>query len=453
MRRIAVIGTGISGLSAAYLLHPHNDITVYEKENRSGGHSRTVTVRHGDRDIPVDTGFIVFNERNYPHLTGMFRHLGVAVKDSDMTFGLTVDGGRLEWGARDFNAVFGQRRNLLRPSFYKLLLQVMRFNATVSQEAACVPGATLGELLTRMKLGQAFRRSYLLPMAGAIWSCPPQQMLEFPAQTFVRFFENHGLLSVSGQPQWRTVVGGSQQYVERLSASFSHRIRTGCGASRVVRRNRGVSVIDAQGAEERHDEVVFACHADEALALLGDAGVEERKALGAIGYQRNVAVLHRDPGFMPKNKRCWASWVYHADNHHEDQPAISLTYWMNSLQGIDERYPLFVTLNPSRDIAPELVLDRHEFMHPVFDFAALEAQKSLKAMQGLRNTWYCGSHLGHGFHEDGLVSAVNVATALGASVPWAQGALAPAGQQVTVLDSRRRRVLEPVDQVAQARAG
>jgi predicted NAD/FAD-binding protein len=453
MGRIAIIGTGISGLSAAYLLHPHHDITVYEKDARAGGHSRTVTVRHGDRDIPVDTGFIVFNERNYPNLTGLFRHLGVAVKDSDMTFGLTVDGGRLEWGARDFNAVFGQRRNLLRPGFYKLLLQVMRFNASVSQEAARLPNTTLGELLTRMKLGRDFRRSYLLPMAGAIWSCPPQQMLEFPAQTFVRFFENHGLLSVSGQPQWRTVEGGSQQYVNRLTASFSHRIRTGCGATRVVRRNRGVTVIDAQGGEERYDEIVFGCHADETLAILSDASVEERKALGAIGYQRNVAVLHSDPGFMPKNKRCWASWVYHADNHHEDQPAISLTYWMNSLQGIDERYPLFVTLNPSLEIAPEHVFDTHTFMHPVFDFEALEAQRSLKAMQGIRNTWYCGAYLGHGFHEDGLASAIRVATALGATVPWIEETRTAPSGQVTKLDDRRRRPWEAADQAAQASVG
>jgi predicted NAD/FAD-binding protein len=418
MAKIAIIGTGISGLSAAYLLHPHHDITVYEKQSRSGGHSRTVTVRHGDKDIPVDTGFIVYNERNYPNLTALFRHLGVAVKKSEMTFGLTVDGGKFEWGAKDLNAVFGQRRNLLRPAFYKLLRQVLRFNKSVLAEAERAPNLTLGELLARMGLGQAFQRSYILPMAGAIWSCPPQQMLAFPARSFIRFFENHGLLSMSGQPQWMTVSGGSEKYVDRLSAPFADRIRTGSGATRVTRGNGYVTVSDACSGEARYDEVVFACHADEALAILADPNEHERKALEAIRYQRNVAVLHKDSAFMPKSRRCWASWVYHADDSTLDEPAVSLTYWMNSLQGIEKKYPLFVTLNPSRTIAPEHVFDRHVFMHPVFDFGAFEAQAALRSMQGRRNTWFCGAHLGHGFHEDGLTSAIRVAESLGARPPW-----------------------------------
>ena len=309
MAKIAVIGTGISGLSAAYLLHEHHDITVYERAGRPGGHSRTIMVRHGDRDIAVDTGFIVFNERNYPNLTALFHRLGVTVKDSDMSFGLTVDNGRLEWGAKSLSAVFGQRGNLLRPRFLKLVLDVLRFNAQVEAAVERAPDMTLGALLTHMKLGDWFKRNYLLPMAGAIWSCPPCQMLEFPARTFVRFFANHRLLSLTGQPQWRTLEGGSQTYVERLCAPFADRIRLGCGAARVTRHADGVEIRDASGASERFDQIVFACHADEALAALTDPDAEERKALGAIRYQKNLAILHTDASIMPKNRPCWASWA------------------------------------------------------------------------------------------------------------------------------------------------
>ena len=423
MAKIAVIGTGISGLAAAYLLHAHHDITVYEKADRPGGHSRTLTVRHGDRDIAVDTGFIVFNEANYPNLTALFHHLGVRAKDSDMSFGLTVDNGRLEWGAKSLSAVFGQRINLLRPRFLKLVFDVLRFNAQVEAAVEKAPDMTLGALLAHMKLGDWFKRNYLLPMAGAIWSCPPRQMLEFPARTFVSFFANHCLLSLTGQRQWRTLEGGSQTYVERLIAPFADRLHTGCGAARITRQADGVEVRDGKGQIQHFDEVVFACHADEALALLSDPSTEERAALGAIRYQRNLAILHSDAKVMPKNKPCWASWVYHADGDGEE-PEISVTYWMNSLQGIDENYPLFLTLNPNREIAEDKIFDRHVFDHPVFDFGALAGQAALRQMQGRRNTWFCGAHLGHGFHEDGLVSAMQVADALGAPAPWSQIATA-----------------------------
>jgi len=417
MARIAIIGTGIAGLSAAYLLHPHHDITVYEKEPRVGGHSRTVTVRHGDRHIAVDTGFIVFNPRNYPNLTALFRRLDVPTKKSDMSFGLSVDGGRLEWGARDLNSMFGQRINLLRPKFYKLLLDVLRFNATAAAEAERSPDLTLGQMLARMGLHDGFQRNFLLPMAGAIWSCPPQQILEFPARSFVRFFINHELMSIKSRPQWWTVDGGAQAYVERLSAPFDDRIRTGCAAVRVWRKPRGVEILDANGCLDRYDEVVFAGHANDTLAILADPSPEEQKTLGAIRYQRNEMVLHRDPSFMPKNRRCWASWVYHCEAQ-DDGAALFVTYWMNRLQGIDDRYPVFVTLNPARSVAEADVFDRHSFMHPVFDFAAFKAQDELKAMQGRRNSWFCGAHMGYGFHEDGLVSAMRVAERLGARAPW-----------------------------------
>jgi predicted NAD/FAD-binding protein len=419
MAKIAVIGTGISGLAAAWMLNRRHDVTVYEKNARPGGHSRTMTVRYGNRDIAVDTGFIVFNERNYPNLTQLFRRLNVPVKNSDMSFGLTVDDGRLEWGAKSLSAVFGQRRNLVRPRFLKLLYDVLRFNQTVVAEVERAPHLTLGGLLAKMRMGDWFLRHYLLPMAGAIWSCPPRQMLDFPARTFVRFFVNHHLLSVRGQPQWLTVDGGSQIYVERLAAALGGRVRLNCGAVRVTRGADDVTVEDAGGAVTVYDKVVFGCHADEALALLGDADDEERAALSPITYQKNLAVLHADTSVMPKNRPCWSSWIYHAEDAGAETK-ISVTYWMNSLQGIEEACPLFVTLNPHRPIAEDKIFDRHLFDHPVFDFPAMEAQAALKQRNGRRNTWFCGAHLGHGFHEDGLVSAMAVAAGLGAPAPWVE---------------------------------
>jgi hypothetical protein len=417
MAKIAVIGTGISGLAAAWLLHRRHDVTVYEKNPQPGGHSRTLTVRHGTRDIAVDTGFIVFNERNYPNLTQLFRRLGVKIKNSDMSFGLTVDDGRLEWGAKSLDAVFGQRRNLVRPRFLKLLYDVMRFNMGVVAQVEREPDMTLGVLLAKMRMGDWFLRHYLLPMAGAIWSCPPHQMLDFPARTFVRFFVNHHLLSLRGQPQWLTVDGGSQMYVQRLAATLGDRVRVNCGATQVTRDSAGVTVRDVTGTQEHYDQVVFGCHADEALALLADADEAERGGLSPISYQKNLAVLHSDESVMPKNRPCWASWVYHADDAGAETK-ISVTYWMNSLQGIDENYPLFVTLNPHKAIAEDKIFDRHVFDHPVFDFAAMAGQAALKQMNGHRNTWFCGAHMGHGFHEDGLNSAMAVAAGLGAPAPW-----------------------------------
>jgi predicted NAD/FAD-binding protein len=417
MAKIAVIGTGISGLGSAYLLNPANDITVYEKAPRIGGHSRTITVDYDGRAIPVDTGFIVFNKPNYPNLTGMFEHLGVPTHASDMTFAASIRDGWLEWGAQDLNAVVGQRRNMLRPRFAMMLRDVFKFNTRAEETVERHPDLTLEGLMAKLGLGQWFRRYYLLPMSGAIWSCPPCEMMRFPARTLVRFFANHHLLSFTGQPQWRTVTGGSQEYVRRLTASFAARIRVNCGAVAVTRADGKVQVKDSQGGVETYDEVVLASHGDETLALLKDADARERAALSPFRYQKNIAILHRDPSVMPKRKRCWASWVYTSDGDFA-RPELSVTYWMNRLQGIDEACPLFVSLNPSRAIADELVFDRAEFNHPVFDEAAIAAQGAVADLQGRRGTWFAGAHLGHGFHEDGLRSAVAVARGLGAAIPW-----------------------------------
>jgi predicted NAD/FAD-binding protein len=418
MARIAIVGTGISGLGAAYLLNPHHDITVYEKAARIGGHTRTVTVSYNGTKIPVDTGFIVFNRQNYPNLTGLFHYLDVPTHESDMTFAATIGEGWLEWGAKNVNAIFGQRRNLLRPGFFRLLRDVIRFNGHALNTVEKHPRISLGELIELLNLGDWFRRYYLLPMAGAIWSCPPQQMLDFPAMSFVRFFENHGLLSVSGQPQWYTVTGGSQEYVRRLTQSFTSRIRTGCGVAEVARNSDGIEIRDDQGGVERYDHAILGCHADESLSILKDARSEERALLGAFRYQPNRAILHKDSSVMPKRNACWASWVYKADVSTSELK-ISVSYWMNKLQGIDARFPLFVTLNPTQKIAPEHVFDEHIFYHPVFDAAAMAAQHGLSEIQGHQNTWYCGAYLRHGFHEDGLLSAVEIAKQFGIDAPWA----------------------------------
>jgi len=417
MAKIAIVGTGISGLGAAWLLNPRHEITVYEKAPRVGGHARTVTVDYDGRAIPVDTGFIVFNRPNYPNLTGLFRHLDVPVHESDMTFAASIRGGWLEWGAKDLGSVFGQRRNLLRPRFALLMHDVMKFNAGAEAAVERHPHFTLDQLISYLGLGDWFRRFYLLPMAGAIWSCPFGEMLRFPARSLVRFFANHHLLSLTGQPQWYTVTGGSQEYVARLTGPFTHRIRTSCGAVAITRENGRVQVRDIQGGIESYDQLVIACHGDQALALLQDADARERGALSPFRYQKNVAVLHRDESVMPMRKRCWASWVYTSDGRASD-PKITVSYWMNRLQGIDERHPLFVSLNPKSPIREELVFDRAEFDHPVFDADVIAAQPKVQALQGARNTWFCGAHLRHGFHEDGLASAVQVARLLGSAIPW-----------------------------------
>jgi len=423
MVKIAIVGTGISGLGSAFLLNPDHDITVYEKAARIGGHSRTVTVDHDGQAIPVDTGFIVFNRPNYPNLTGLFAHLGVPTHASDMTFAASIKDGWLEWGLKDLDSVLGQRRNLLRPRFGLLVRDVLKFNAQAQDTVERHPELNVQGLIDKLGLGDWFRRFYLLPMSGAIWSCPPCEMMNFPARTLVRFFANHHLMSFTGQPQWRTVTGGSQEYVGRLTAPFAHRIRTNCAAVAVTRQDGKVQIKDAQGGAATYDQVVMASHGDETLGLLKDADREEQDALSPFRYQKNIAVLHRDESIMPRRRRCWASWNYVSDGDIL-HPKITVTYWMNLLQGIDQKYPLFVSLNPKREIPDHLVFDRTEFDHPVFNEAAIAAQGRVAQLQGRRGTWFAGAHLGHGFHEDGLASAVRVARGLDAQIPWDAGAVA-----------------------------
>lgn len=417
--KIAIIGTGISANIAAYLLNAAHDITVYEKNAYIGGHSRTLSVQHGEKQIDVDTGFIVFNYRNYPILTGMFKHLDVAVEESDMSFAASINKGWLEYNTQTTAGIFAQKRNLLRPQYLLFLRDILKFFKASKQILDAQDYTTkLGDFSDQLGLGNWFKRYFLLPMGGAIWSCPLEQMLEFPAYTFVRFFDNHGLLAREGQPQWFTVSGGSKNYVKKLTASFAEKIRLNCGATKIVRVDGKVQVTDATGATEVFDQVVIGAHGDEALELLAAPSADEQQILSQFTYQTNIAYLHSDESLMPKNRKCWASWNYLSDAKQDQAPDIAVSYWMNLLQNIDKKYPLFVTLNPTTPPAPEKTFNRHEFAHPVFTTAAIAAQKELPKIQGVNNTWFCGAYQRYGFHEDGAMSGVAVAKQLGAEIPW-----------------------------------
>ena len=407
-QRIAIIGGGISGLSAAYLLAPHHAVTVYEAEPRLGGHARTVLAgRRGDQ--PVDTGFIVFNFANYPHLTRMFQDLDVPIAKSDMSFGASIDGGRIEYALRTLNSLTAQRRNLLRPGFLRMLRDIVRFNAR-AEAFARDDDATIGALMDEMRLGDWFRRFYLLPLCGAIWSTPPEDIRDFPARSILQFFRNHALLSATGQHQWWTVDGGSIEYVRRLKHHLKGRgvaIRSGMPVASVSRHGNGC-VVRGGMPEAAFDQVIFACHADQALLLLERPTPQEHAALSAIRFQDNKVILHSDTGQMPRRRDVWSSWVYKTDTARA-QPAIGVTYWMNRLQNIPEDDPLFISLNPSTPVQDHLVYDEATFRHPVFDAAALRAQGQLNAMQGQNNTWFAGAYTRHGFHEDGFASAARIA--------------------------------------------
>ena len=404
-RKIAIVGGGISGLSAAYYLSPNHDVTIYEAAPRLGGHARTVMAgKNGDQ--PVDTGFIVFNYVTYPYLTRLFRELDVPVTKSEMSFGASINDGWLEYGLNNLKCITAQKRNLLRPQFYKMIADIIRFGKR-AEDAAKDDDKTIGELVDELGLGQWFRNNYLMPMCGAIWSTPVDDVDQFPAKSLVQFFRNHALLAGLGEHQWWTVKGGSVEYVTRLEAALRTRgvdIRVDAPVSRVERMPYGVTVKTAKAEDKGYDDIILACHSDQALAMLGNNATEiEAKALGRIRYQVNKAVLHCDSGQMPKRKAAWSSWAYRSQDGD-----IGVTYWMNKLQNIPETDPLFVTLNPSTPIPAEKIYDEVEFSHPVFDKPALQAQHELRAMQGLNRTWFAGAYHRHGFHEDGIASAMRI---------------------------------------------
>ena len=414
---IAVVGTGISGLSAAWLLSQKHDVTVYEQTGRTGGHSNTVLASVNNRSIPVDTGFIVFNRQTYPNLCALFEHLQVPTEISDMSFAVSMDGGAMDYSGGGLSGLFGQPANVLRRRFWSMLADLVRFYRDAPRTLGN-EDISLGDFLRDGGYGEAFRDDHLLPMASAIWSATPAEMMAYPAAAFIRFHHNHGLLQLTRRPAWETVSGGSRNYVDRLTASFVDRIRLHAGVREVRRERNEVTVTDMQGRTDRFDHVVIASHADQALGMLADASTQERSLLGAFRYSKNHAVLHTDRSFMPKRRKVWSSW-----NHIGSRKAASdkacVTYWMNRLQNIDSGTPLFVTLNPKHTPRAGSILHSEVYDHPIFDGQAMSAQRQLWSLQGKRNTWFCGSYFGAGFHEDGLQAGLAVAEELGGvRRPW-----------------------------------
>ncbi len=437
--KIAVIGAGIAGLSCAWLLERHaagaHQVTLFEQNSYLGGHTNTVDITVDGMTYPVDTGFLVFNDWTYPNLIAMFKHLDVEVAPSDMSFGIKLldaqARGKLEWcGSDKLSTVFAQPSNLLKPAFWGMLKDMLRFNreTTVLADSKQQMRGTLGDYLNENGYGQSFRDWYLKPMAACIWSTPTQQIDEFPLTTFITFCRNHGLISVNDRPQWRTVKGGARHYVEKLAAVITD-IRLNSTLTRVTREETGVTIASATGSE-RFDQVVFACHTDQALALLGEANENdgpERAILSKIPWQANTAVLHTDKRLLADRPRAWAAWNYmawHPDvpqsriNAHATSP-VSLSYLINRLQPLPFTTPVIVTMNPLVAPDPAKVLKTFQYDHPVFLAESARAKRELRGIQGRRRTWFAGAWTRYGFHEDGLMSGIAVARALGATVPWA----------------------------------
>ncbi len=418
---IAIVGSGIAGMSAAWLLSQRHTVTVYERENRIGGHTNTVDAADRGGPIPVDTGFIVYNEANYPNLVALFRHLNVPTKPSEMSFAASVDDGALEYSGSDLGGLFAQKSNIFRPRFWRMLRDIWRFyrEGPALSTGAGDDDVSLGDYLDRQGYSHAFVYDHLLPMAAAIWSTAAHDMRDHPASAFVRFCTNHGLMQITNRPQWRTVDGGSREYVKRLTRTYSENIKTGLGVRSIVRTGETVIIEDEAGRARTHDHVVIAAHANQALAMLADPGADERDLLGAFAYTPNTAVLHQDPKLMPRRRKVWSSWNYLSQLGDDGASRVCVTYWMNRLQGLKSDEPLFVTLNPNRDPEPRKVLRTFEYEHPSFDRGAIAAQRRLWDLQGVRNTWFCGSYFGAGFHEDALQAGLAVAETLGGLPrPW-----------------------------------
>lgn len=430
--RIAVVGGGIAGLAAAWLLAGRHRVTLFESDDRLGGHSNTVDVTLDGLTHPVDTGFLVFNRRTYPNLCALFAHLGVAPAASDMSFAVSFVDRDLEWAGTNLAGVFAQKRNLARAGFWRMLADILRFNraATALARAGADGGESLGELLDRGGYGRAFREWYLLPMAAAIWSCPARAMLDYPAAQFAAFCHNHGLLQIERRPQWLTVRGGAREYVRRLAAAIPD-VRLGAPVRSVDGIPGAFRVATGAGAEV-FDQVVLACHSDQALGLIGHPTADERHVLGALRYAPNRALLHTDTRLLPRRRAIWSSWNCLAAARAPDRP-VGVSYLINRLQPLPFRTPVIVTLNPPVEPAPERVIAAFDYAHPLFDRAAVAAQRRLAAIQGRRGLWFCGAWAGHGFHEDGLKSGMRVANALGCYAPW-QGGGAVAADAEAALD-------------------
>ena len=438
-KRIAVVGAGVAGLSAAWLLAKRHDVVLYEANDYLGGHTNTVDVTLEGQTYPVDTGFLVFNHRTYPNLVALFELLGVETAASEMSFSVSVgDASRpgLEWSGCSLATVFAQKRNLVSPRFWGMLRDILRFNreATALARSGDSRGRTLSRFLEEGRYGQAFRAGYLLPMIGAIWSCPTKTMLEFPAATLARFCDNHGLLQIENRPQWYTVKGGGREYVKKLAAEIPD-LQLAQAVRTVRTLAEGIELTSDAGTE-RYDEVLMACHSDQSLRLLERADADVRGLLAAVRYQPNRAVLHTDTALLPRNKNAWAAWNYLADHEGADQRPVGVSYLMNRLQPLPFRQPVVVTLNPPREPDPASVIAEFDYDHPVFDLGAIAAQQGLAAVQGRHGLWFCGAWGGYGFHEDGLKSALAVVNAMGLSAPWQTDVAALVETRVRAFGSR-----------------
>jgi predicted NAD/FAD-binding protein len=425
-QRIAVVGAGISGLSSAWLLSKKHEVTLFEAGNYLGGHTNTVDVTLDGVTHPVDTGFLVFNATTYPNLLALFSHLGVASVETEMSFAVSLDEPDLEWSGSSLATVFGQKKNLLRPNFWRMLADILRFNRESVAWLATHPdeSQSLRDFLAAGAYSRSFVQWYLLPMGAAIWSCPAGQMLDYPLATFVRFCRNHGLLQVFDRPLWRTVRGGAREYVQKIARQFAANhgtVRINTPVLAVRREENGV-LLTTRGAVQPFDQVVLACHSDQAQAILGDdATPEERRLLGAIRYEPNRAVLHTDAALLPRDPALWSAWNYSSRKAELDQQPVSVSYLINRLQPLPFKTPVMVTLNPQREPAVDKVIAEFDYAHPVFDGPAIAAQRQLAELSGQRGVWFCGAWNGYGFHEDGLKSGLSVANAMGCKAPWQGG--------------------------------
>lgn len=427
---IAIIGSGITGISAAWLLHKKYDVTLFEKNNYLGGHTHTHDVTENDKELAIDTGFIVYNEKNYPNLVGLFNHLDVKTEATDMSFAFSLNQGEIEYAGTGLVGMFAQKSNLVSIKHWRLLKEIVRFNKVAHAELAvleknkCIE-FTLGAFLKQHNFTVDLQENYLLPMGAAIWSCPVEIMYNFPAFSFLRFFANHGLIDLKNRPQWRSVVGGSREYIKKMMVTLESEITFQDGADSVMREDETVTVLSGSKSSS-FDQAIFACHADEALQLLDSPTESEQAVLSCFKYQENKTYLHTDDSLMPKRKKAWCCWNYLAQSDSTEylsknelsDKKVTATYWMNMLQKFNAEKDYLVTLNPYQHIDPSKVIKQMTYHHPVFDRDAIEAQSRLVELQGINKSWFCGSYAGYGFHEDGLFSSVKACEQLGVIAPW-----------------------------------